>query len=587
MLTELRIENFAIIQQLELSLQPGLIIFTGETGAGKSIILDAITAVVGGKADATYLRSGADRALVEGTFRLPAESKPRRSTKSSSARICWTTPTTSPSAAKSAAKGAALPASTGARVNLSLLRELGSFLVDIHGQSEHLSLLNVRQHLGLLDRYAAVQAALDAYRAAYHALQAVRRELNELRQAEQDADRRTDMLTFQVEEIESAAPASPARKKNCARSATAWPMPKTWPPLAQEALTLLDEGTPEAPAATDLLGQAGPAAGGTRPRSTPASKTLAEQAGSAAETLADLARDLRDYLEGIEFNPHRLEQVEERLDLIHRLQRKYGGSIEAVLAFAEDARQELETITNAAERIAELEAARKPPAGEAVRAGARALSSSASRPPRTLSQASRRELDDLSMAAARFAVDFQTKPDPQRRCPCRTAARVAFDANRLRPGGVPDRAQPGRRAQTAGEDRLRRRDLAPDAGAEERAGARRSDPHPDLRRDRPGHRRACRRGGRRKAVAAWAARHQVLCITHLPQLAAFGDQHSSVRKLVEDGRTTTQVERLDDPARLDELAQMLGSLSEANRTAARETLSAARKRASQLNQSTG
>ena len=167
--------------------------------------MDAITAVVGGKADATFVRSGAERALVEATFRLPPESKPAIH-EILEREDLLDDPDYVTLSREIRREGRSTARVNGRTVSLSLARELGSYLVDIHGQSEHLSLLTVRQHLNLLDRYAAAQEAQEAYRAAYQRLLDVRRELTELRHAEQDAGRRTDLLSYQLDEIELGRP---------------------------------------------------------------------------------------------------------------------------------------------------------------------------------------------------------------------------------------------------------------------------------------------------------------------------------------------------------------------------------------------
>ena len=213
MLTELRIENFAIIDQLELQFGAGLAVFTGETGAGKSIIIDALETVLGNRADSTFIRSGAERASVEATFhladpvRIPIHEllqteelldDPDFVTLGRELRL----------------NGRNVARVNGRSVNVNLLHEIGEYLVDIHGQSQHLSLLRVRQHLGLLDGFADTEELLGAYQETYRKLQAVRRELEALRQSERDAARRSDLLTYQVEEIDAAIKAAENSKKS-------------------------------------------------------------------------------------------------------------------------------------------------------------------------------------------------------------------------------------------------------------------------------------------------------------------------------------------------------------------------------------
>jgi DNA repair protein RecN (Recombination protein N) len=253
MLTELRIENFAIIDQLELRLQPGLITFTGETGAGKSIILDAIAAVIGGKAEVGLIRAGAERALVEASFRLPTGSQDavteilkREELFEESGELTLSR--------EIRREGRSIARINGRVASLSLMRELGGYLVDIHGQSEHLSLLNVRQHIHLLDRFAAIQPALDAYKAVYTRLQDLRRELHKMRQAEQDAERRTDLLGYQLSEIDTAQ-LKPGEDTGLRQERDRLANAENLASSAQQALASLDEGAPDEPALTDLAGK--------------------------------------------------------------------------------------------------------------------------------------------------------------------------------------------------------------------------------------------------------------------------------------------------------------------------------------------
>ena len=578
MLTELRIENFAIIQRLELNFTPGLITFTGETGAGKSIILDAITAVVGGKADSSMIRAGSERASVEATFKLsPVNRGPileileREDLLDDTDYLLLSR--------ELRREGRTTARVNGRNASTSLVREIAGYLIDIHGQSEHLSLLNVRQHIHLLDRYASAEDALAAYHKTYERLLALRRELAHLRQTEQDAESRTDLLSYQLQEIDSAnlkPGEEPELRQERERLANAENLAN----LAQQMLMLLDEGSPETPAVSDLIGQVVQAMT-SLVRIDPAQAGLSEQAATVAELLSDMALDLRSYLENIEFNPRRLEQAEERLDLIHKLQRKYGGSVESALAYAENARAELDTIAHATERIAELEEEEEIVLVELAHKGL-ALSAQRQAAAETLQRGVERELNDLSMSGARFAVDFQHPLDP-RGVPLESGERVGFDSSGIdriefliapNPG---EGLKPLVKIASGGETSrlmLALKNVLAQA-----------DDIPTLIFDEIDQ----GIGGRVGMVVGeklWqlGRRHEVLCVTHLPQLAAFGDQHFRVRKHVQDGRTTTQVEQLNDSSRRDELAQMLGSLTDANRIAANETLEIARQRAALLAQ---
>jgi DNA repair protein RecN (Recombination protein N) len=540
--------------------------FTGETGAGKSIILDALESVLGGRTDATFIRSGADRASVEATFRIPPAARleihailereellddPDYLTLGRDIRL----------------EGRNTARVNGRSVNLALLKELGTFLVDIHGQSEHLSLLNIHQHLGLLDRYADTAPLLANYTAAFHQMQRVRRELQETRQAEQDASRRSDLLTFQAQEIETARlrpDEEDALRQDRNRLANA----ENLAGLAQEVLSILDDGAPETPPATDLLGRVVKGLHNIS-RIDGSLAHLSAQAEGVIETLTDLTRELRDYMEQIEFNPKRLEQVEERLDLIHNLKRKYGGSIDAILAYAVDAKKQLDMIAHASERIAELEA-EESRLLESLSSQAQALSNQRKKAARQLEKAIEGELNDLNMAGASFAVEFKTRADPQGLY-LNSENRAAFDATGFdrveflvapNPG---EGLKPLVKIASGGEtSRLMLALKNVLAQADTIATLIFDEIDQGI-------------GGRIGLVIGeklWklGRRHQVLCITHLPQLAAFGEQHFRVSKQVEVGRTITQVSPLQGEIRQQELAQMFGGLSDGTLRSAAEIL---------------
>lgn len=581
MIVELRIENFAIIHQLELELSAGLLTFTGETGAGKSIILDALEAVMGGRAESGMIRSGAERAYLEATFAVPEGARPEVAGILTREDLLddGEEPRYLTLSRELRANGRTVGRVNGRAAGVGLLRELGAYLVDIHGQSEHLSLLTVRQHLRLLDQYANTTPLLDEYRQTYRRLRAVQHELGELRAAESDAARRIDLLTFQVEEIETAQ-LDPNEEDELRQERTRLANAETLAESAQQALVLLDEGDPETPPAGTLLGQAVEALSALG-RIDISRAELGEQAVHAAELIDELVRDLRAYLEEIEFNPRRLEEVEERLDLIHNLKRKYGGSIEAVLAFGEQASRDLDNIAHATERIEALAAEEAALLEELARRGV-ALSAARREAGENLGYAVERELDDLRMAGARFAVDQRFEPDPAG-VALSDGQAVAYDENGLdrvefliapNPG---EGLKPLVKIASGGETSRLMLALKKVLAS--------ADDIPTLVFDEIDQ----GIGGRVGTVVGeklWqlARRHQVLCVTHLPQLAAFGDHHFRVSKAVAEGRTSTQVEELSGGERLDEMALMLGAVSDANRVAAQETLEMARQRVAQLAQ---
>ncbi len=574
MLTELHIENFAIIDKIHLQLGAGLVMFTGETGAGKSILIDALETVLGGRAEAGQIRSGAERASVEGVFKIPESLRPSVHTILEGEDL-MDDPDYVTLGREIRANGRNVCRVNGRTVSAALLRQVSEHLVDVHGQSEHLSLLRPSQHLGMLDDFAAtlkgsaIQARQKDYRQTYQRLQKVRGELEALRQSERDAARRMDLLNYQLKEIESAHLRS-GEEEELREERNRLANAEGLASLTQEALMALDEGTPEAQSVTDLFGQVTHALDSLA-RLDPSQNALDEQAQALFDGLVELARSLRAYLEGIEFNPKRLDQVEERLELIHNLKRKYGDSIAAVLAYAADAKTQLETITHAGERIQELEEEETALLTKLGDEG-QALSVERHRAAERLALALEAELDELHMAGTQFKVDFAYRPDPHG-VALPDGQRVAFDANGLEKVEFLIAPNPGEGlkplARIASGGETSRLMLAiKDVLA-------RSDQVPTLIFDEIDQ----GIGGRVGSIVGqklWALskQHQVLCITHLPQLAAFGTQHFHVLKEVQEGRTITVVRPLAGEERVVELAQMLGGVSEGTLRSAREMVTA-------------
>lgn len=570
MLSEIRIQDFAIIDQLSLSFGEGLIIFTGETGAGKSIIIDAVGTLLGSRADTSMVRSGAEFALVEGVFRIPENVKPQiheilrnEDLLDEDDELVL--------GREIRLQGRSIARVNGRTVNLKILRELGEYLVDVHGQTEHLSLLRVRHHLELIDRFAGNEKVFMEYKQIYRRLKAVRGELDSLRQTEREAARRVDLLSYQIDEIEKArldSEEESALRQERDRLANAESLAK----LTQEALQLLDEDDPETASAMDLIGQVTTTLGNLARLDTSQS-ALNEKAQALTDGLGDLIGELRSYVETVEFNPKRLNWVDDRLDLIFNLKRKYGDSIEEVLAFCEKSRGELDAITHAEERIAELEQEEHQILKDLVIKG-EILSRTRQKAADRLAQAIDKELDELRMDQAKFAVDIQRRIDPQGVIQ-ENGERIGFDARGFdlveflvapNPG---EGFKPLVKIASGGEtSRLMlalKNVLA------------RADQTPTLIFDEIDQ----GIGGRVGTVVGqklWtlARAHQVMCITHLPQLAAYGEQHYRVEKAVLSGRTRTQVDALSGKKRVDELALMMGEVSAGTRQSAQDILRVAR-----------
>ena len=566
MLKELSIENFAIIDHLELNFSPGLVTFTGETGAGKSIIIDAVEVLLGGRAEAVMIRTEAERAIIEAVFDVPDSLQPelvgvleREALLDQPDRVVL--------GREIRRNGRNIARVNGRNVNNALLTEIGDLLVDVHGQSEHLSLLRVRKHLQLLDSYANTKDQLADYQESYRSLRSVQRYLEELRQAESDAARRADLLNYQINEIE-AAHLQPGEEDELREERNRLANAEGLASLTQEALQTLDEGLPETPSISELLGNLAHAISSLA-RLDPSQEALSEQALLISDNLADLTRSLRLYQENIEFNPQRLDQVEERLGLLQSLKRKYGKSIEEVLAYADQARQELDLIEHAEERIQQLEYQRVELLQTLAEKGQH-LSSARRSASAELARAVESELADLHMDVARFEVDFKIRLDPEG-VTLRDGRQVAFDSTGIEQVEFLVAPNPGEGlkplVKIASGGETSRLMLAL------KNVLTRADQIPTLIFDEIDQ----GIGGRVGTVVGlklWnlGRNHQVLCVTHLPQLAAFGDQHFQVTKQVHGGRTSTIVKALSVDQRVLELAQMMGEVSEGTRRSAQEML---------------
>lgn len=573
MLKELRIKNFAIIQELALSFNGGLVIFTGETGAGKSIILDALEAVLGGRAETAAIRTGDDRAEIEATFWVePAVREPVQALLESE-ELLMEDPDYLLLSREIRQEGPNTARINGRVVTAALQREIGAYLVDIHGQSEHLSLLRVRNHLHLLDNYAAVDEILKDYRQVYHDLTLLRHELAALRQAEQDSARKIDLLNYQIQEIE-AARLKPGEEETLRQDRTRLANAESLAQHSQKALSILESGTPEVPGISELLGEA-VAALHSLSRIDTTAEPFFEGIESALAGLQDLALELQHYTEGIEFNPNMLDQIEQRIDLINDLKRKYGETIEGILVFADQARGELNTITNAEERLEELTGQESNLLAELSKL-AQILSQRRHEAAEMLSNLVELELNDLNMVNARFSVSIKSAAD-ENGLPMPDGQRVAFDSSGFDRAAFMVETNPGEgfkplvKVASGGEtSRLMLALKNVLAG---------SDRVPTLVFDEIDQ----GIGGRVGMVVGeklWnlSQQHQVMCITHLPQLAAYGEQHFKVVKEQQDGRTTTEVHDLINDQRREELALMFGPVSQGTLQSADEIMQAVRQR---------
>jgi DNA repair protein RecN (Recombination protein N) len=559
MLTELTIRDFAIIDELRLNFRPGFTALTGETGAGKSIILDAMTLALGGRADTTMVRAGCERAYVEASFELSpmmqalvAPILAAEELDGEGAEFLLLT-------RELRMNGRNICRINGRTANLSILREIGEYLVGIHGQGEHLALLKPQAHLPLLDAYAGLDAERQTLAAAVKQVRADQRELTDLRRNEQLLIQRLDLLRFQVEEID-AARLTVGEEEELRAEAQRLANVGQLIQFSAETLALLVEEDEDLPAAADLFNQAERTLSQLT-RLDPTQSPLLERLQGLAFQLGELSDELRHYQDGLEFDPERLGFVEERLQLIARLKRKYGEDVAAILQTRETAVVELNKIENSEERIAELELLIERQL-RAIGQMAEALSAKRRAAAEKLARGVERELTDLQMGDARFAVQFEREPDDKQGAYL-SDGRFTFDQSGvdkvefLVSANLGEPPKPLTKVASGGE--TARLMLALKAVLAE------VDATPTLIFDEIDQGIGGRVGdvvGRKLWGLTAAGEHQVIVVTHLPQLAGYGDAHFYVSKRQVDGRTKTTVVNLDLPGRIEELAAMLGAHGE-------------------------
>jgi DNA repair protein RecN (Recombination protein N) len=568
MLAELTITDFAIIDKLHLDIASGFNVLTGETGAGKSIVIDAVSLLLGGKAGNEMVRAGTERALIDGVFRINSMARDAiRSILQANELLDEDDPDLIMISREIRSGGRSTCRINGRAVPVGLLKEVGELLVDIHGQSEHLSLLRPREHVNLLDRYANTWELRQKFSALAAQLREVRKELNELLKSEAEFARRADMLKFQIEEIKSAKlKAGEEEELTVLRNRLA--NAEALAALADDAYTSLYEGEGETPAALDALAQAQKALSGLA-KIDPKFQEHVNTIDTAVAQIDDLAREVKNYRDAIEYSPKRLEAAEERLDLITRLKRKYGAAIAEVISFADRATKELNGIEHAGERIEKLRKEEDRLLHEIGRAG-QELSGARTAAAEQLSKAIEVELNDLRMSGAHFAVDL--KWEPEANGAFAKGGRYAFDATGLDrveflvAPNVGEGLKPLVKIASGGETARLMLAL--------KTVLSRADQTPTLIFDEIDQ----GIGGRVGATVGqklWglSQHHQVVCITHLPQLAGYGDTHFKVEKRIDGERTLTHITALSGQARVEELAQMLGASGEGATLSAQEILS--------------
>ena len=597
MLRLFSVTNFATIEQLEIELAPGFSVLTGETGAGKSIIVDALSLLLGGRADVGMVRSGARQSRVEGIFLLSGDISQKITVALDEYEIDLGEEEII-LAREVNVDGRNTCRVNGRIVPLRLLGTLAQHLVDIHGQNQHLSLLSVREHLDILDQYGGLWPLRTEVAEGARRLTEVRRELDRLRKDEAELAQRVDFLRHQVDEI-SAANLRLAEDDDLTLERDRVANAERIITLSDHAYRALYDGFDRQESVIDLLGQVSKDLSQLE-QLDPSLKENLESVDTLMHQVDELARGLRGYRDGIEYSPERLHELEERLNLISGLKRKYGGSIGEILAFGERASQELEKLYHSEERVEELKSREIDFLGQAGSLAGQ-LSEARQHAARRLADAIQEEVAGLALGHAEALVDIR-QSDSEDGVPVGSA-----DGGRLAtPSSTPSLTPPS--APSSGGESTRRlafngtgvdtveflislnpgeppRPLARIASGGEASRLMlaiktilsTADQVPILVFDEID----AGIGGRVGSVLGqklWALSqsHQVLCVTHLPQIACYADHHAKVTKLASHDRTVTSVEVLDGDARVTELSQMLGSNSGAARTNALEMLQGAR-----------
>lgn len=535
MLLLLHIENIALIEETDIRFQPGFNVFTGETGAGKSIIIDAMGAVLGGRASRSLLRTGSDHAFVSAEFSEISESLPSLIENGIAPEDG-----TLLLQREIGADGHNFCRVNGRPVTVAQLREIGNQLLNIHGQHDGQQLLDEEQHLGYLDRFGKTDAQRAAYSAAYSALSETQKSIQSLQMDEAEKARRVDSLKFQISELENAdlhpeEEEELRKRRNLLRNGEKY---MTALRGADSCLNGDDEG--ENPGAVTLLRQAQEALSPVKGLDEDL-QNLFKRLNEAACEVYDLAEMTRDKCTEFDFSPEELDAVESRCDLIYRLEKKYGASVEEMLLFLDKCREKLDSIESADDSLERLRARQKCMERE-VREKGRLLREARTAAARELEKRILRELRDLDMNRVRFSIEMEPcepESDGMDRVRFLMSANVGED---LRPLAKIASGGELARIMLALKNVLAEQDLVGtmvfdevDTGVSGHAAQKVAEKLAQLSRSR-----------------------QVLCVTHLPQLAAMADTHFSVEKGERSGRTYTKITQMDTEQRKAELARITG-----------------------------
>lgn len=553
MLEHLHIRNVALIKESEISFGDGLNILTGETGAGKSMIIDSLQFALGGRAGKDFLRHGEKQAVVEALFSVQSQALTEKLAENGIAPeedgTLLITRTLS-EAGKSVCR------INGSTVTVGMLKEIAEDMIDIYGQHEHQSLLNPVKHIRLLDRFcgAGFGEAMEEYKNSRQRLKELEKQLTILIGDESQREQRMDMLLFQKEEIEAAELREGEEDALLEQKKRLSSMERLIR-LTGESITLLYDGDDRAPSACDRLGDA-LAKLQEAAEYDAALSPLADALADGYAAVEDCARELKREAEKQEADPEELERIEERLQLFYKLKRKYGGSIEAVLEFYEKAVQELEFLSNSSEKAAEL-SAKKAEEEKRLSALAETLTARRRATAEQVEEQIETALHDMEMKHARFHIQIEEKADWGADGKDKVEFLISANAGEpLKPlakiasGGEMSRVMLALKTVLVDADEIGTFIFDEiDTGVSGRTARRVGEKMRFL-------------GGKR----------QLLCITHLPQIAAMADNHFLIEKESDAGETVTRVTALDEEGAVREVARLMNDVTETTLAAARELL---------------
>lgn len=553
MLEHLHIRNVALIKESEISFGDGLNILTGETGAGKSMIIDSLQFALGGRAGKDFLRHGEKQAAVEALFSVQSQALTEKLAENGIAPeedgTLLITRTLS-EAGKSVCR------INGSTVTVGMLKEIAEDMIDIYGQHEHQSLLNPVKHIRLLDRFcgAGFGEAMEEYKNSRQRLKDLEKQLAILIGDESQREQRMDMLLFQKEEIEAAELQEGEEDALLEQKKRLSSMERLIR-LTGESITLLYDGDDRAPSACDQLGDA-LAKLREAAEYDAALSPLADALADGYAAVEDCVRELKREAEKQEADPEELERIEERLQLFYKLKRKYGGSIEAVLEFYEKAVQELEFLSNSSEKAAEL-SAKKAAEEKRLSALAETLTARRRATAEQVEEQIETALHDMEMKHARFHIQIEEKADWGADGKDKVEFLISANAGEpLKPlakiasGGEMSRVMLALKTVLVDADEIGTFIFDEiDTGVSGRTARRVGEKMRFL-------------GGKR----------QLLCITHLPQIAAMADNHFLIEKESDAGETVTRVTALDEEGAVREVARLMNDVTETTLAAARELL---------------